>query len=227
MLKWLKKMKIKKKKIMMNNNLFPIAKEGISYIAYSILAFIIFAFLDLDFLQFFAFLTSIFFIFIFRNPERQITVFQKASVVSPVDGIVHSIEELEDGTYGYKVEINSSYLDVSLLRIPLTSTLSDIQIYKGARLSKFSPLSSSINEHAELIFTDEDSNSIKVSHSLNQSLKGIDISVIKAQNLHQGARYGLILSGTTTLYLPKNFRLNLSVGSELKAAEGLVGYFTN
>ncbi len=212
----------------MKSNLLPIAKEGWSYLAYSVAAFVVFAIVDLDLLQFLAFLTTLFFIFIFRNPERENMLYQKNSVVSPVDGVVSSIEEFQgENSYAYKVEIDGSYLNVALLRVPFTSTLEKLELRRGARLSALKSLSKSINENAELVFSDEDSsNKMKIVHRLKQSVKGIDIDIIKGQNLVQGSRYGLVVNGITELYLPHNFRLNIDVGNELRASESLVGYFT-
>lgn len=213
----------------MRNNLLPIAKEGWNYLFGAIFAFFIFTVLNLDFLQFLAFVSTFIFIFVFRNPERETMLYQENSVVSPADGTVVSIEELhESGENGYKVEIDGSYLNVSLLRVPFTSSLEHIEVQKGARLSALSPLSKYLNENAELIFSDKKSlNSLKITHKLKQSFKGIDIDIIKAQNLLQGSRYGLMVNGATTLYLPENFRLNVTVGSELIASETLIGYFTH
>lgn len=211
----------------MRSNLLPIAKEGLNYIAGAILFFIAFWILGLDFLQFFAFLTIIFLVFVFRNPEREIINFQNDSVVSPVDGLVSSIEELSSGDYAYKVEIDSSYFNVALLRAPLTSSIENIEMYKGARVSAYNSLSKNINENTVIIFSDKNENSVKIIHRLKQSFTGIKIDAIKSQNLFQGSRYGLIVNGITTLYLPQNFRLNVNIGGELVASETLIGYFTN
>jgi phosphatidylserine decarboxylase len=212
----------------MKSNLLPIAKEGWSYLAGSVLLFIIFMMVDLDFLQFLAFLATIFFIFIFRNPERESMLYQENSVVSPVDGVVVSIEELDANGYSYKIGIDSSYLNVALLRAPFTSFIESIELRKGARLSSFKALSKDINENVKLIFSDtKSSNKIKVVHRLKQSIKGIDIDITEGQNLLQGSRYGVVINGVTELFLPNNFRLNIDIGNELIASESLVGYFTN
>ncbi|WP_372999721.1 phosphatidylserine decarboxylase [Sulfurimonas sp.] len=210
----------------MNNNLLPIAKEGFSRIGFTILAFIIFAILDLELLEFFSFLTLIFFIFVYRNPERMIPNFEQMSVVSPVDGVLISIEELENEEYAYKLEINSSYLNVSLLRTPLSSKIETIDIKHGARLSQLSPLARDVNERVEVVFQDSHENNVKVSHMLKQSFDDIKLDVITKQNLVQGSRYGLMVNGITTVYLPQNFRVNVSVGQELNASQTLVGYFS-
>ncbi|OHD96955.1 MAG: phosphatidylserine decarboxylase [Sulfurimonas sp. RIFCSPHIGHO2_12_FULL_36_9] len=213
----------------MKSNLLPIAREGWNYLIGSIVLLLIFKFLNFEFLQFLAFLAMMFFVYVFRNPERQNMLYQENSIVSPVDGTVVSIEELHDEeNSGYKVEIEGTYLNVSLLRVPFTSSLEHIEIQRGARLSATSPLSKNINENAELIFADKrSSNKIKIIHKLKQSFETIDIDIIKAQDLLQGTRYGLMINGITTIYLPTNFRLNVGLGSELIASETLIGYFTN
>lgn len=210
----------------MNNNLLPIAKEGFSRIGLAILAYIVFTILDFDFLEFFSFLLIVFFVFVYRNPERMIPSLEKMSVLSPVDGVVLSIQELEDDEYLYKLEINSSYLNVSLLRTPLNSALEHLDIKHGARLSQNTPLSKDINERVDLVFEDEYKNKIKVSHILKQSFDDIKLNVIPKQRLIQGSRYGLMVNGITTIYLPQNFRLNVSVGQEIEASQTLIGYFS-
>jgi phosphatidylserine decarboxylase len=210
----------------MNNNLLPIAKEGFSRIGFTILAYVIFTILDFDFLEFFSFLLIVFFIFVYRNPERMIPNLEKMSVLSPVDGVLLSIEELENDEYLYKLEINSSYLNVSLLRVPLNGTVKHINIKHGARLSQTVALSRDINERVELDFEDYYKNKMKISHMLKQSFDDIKLNIIPKQNLIQGSRYGLMVNGITTIYLPQNFRLNVNVGQELGASQTLVGYFS-
>jgi phosphatidylserine decarboxylase len=208
----------------MKSNLFPIAKEGWNWVVGAVITFLVALFLDFDFLEFLSFLATLFFLFVFRNPEREYLLYQEESVVASVDGTVASIEEIAEG---YKVVIEGSYFNVSLLRAPFSATLEDITIKRGARLSSLSPLSQDLNEQAELLFSDKKSlNKIKIVHMLKQSFAPIAIDVAENQSMTQGSRYGLMVNGTTTLYLPTNFRLNVSVGSELVASETLVGYFT-
>jgi len=210
----------------MKNNLLPIAKEGWNYIAYSFIAFIVFAIFDLVFFQVISFVLIIFFLFVFRNPERELPRFDTNSVVSPVDGTVLSIDEIQNSDFLYKVTLQSNYTDVSILRSPMNAKINSIEKQSGARLSSSSFLSNKLNENATIIFEDENSNKIKLSHMLNQSFAEIKIDAIKSQNLFQSSRYGVMIDGITTIYLPQNFRLNITVGNELKASESLIGYFS-
>ena len=210
----------------MRNNLLPIAKEGWKYIGYSILAIFIFSLLGFGTLEFLALFATAFFIYIFRNPERESLIYEQNSVVSPVDGTVISIDEIKDDNYAYKLCINSTYLDVSLLRVPLSSDLISMDVKHGSRLSNFSALSQKINEKIVLTFEDKNNNVLKVDHMLKQSIVPIHIDIIEKQKLLQGSRYGVMVNGITTLYLPQNFRINVSVGTEVNASQALIGYFS-
>ncbi|WP_455756800.1 phosphatidylserine decarboxylase [Sulfurimonas sp.] len=210
----------------MKNNLFPIAKEGWNYIAYSFVAFVVFSILDLDFFEFISFLLMLSLIFVFRNPERELPRFGDNSVVSPVDGSVLSIEEAQTSDYAYKVTIESSYTDVAILRAPMNAKMNSISKQSGTRLSSNSLLSNKLNENATIIFEDENSNKVKIYHMLKQSFSEIKIDAIKSQKLFQSSRYGVMVDGITTIYLPQNFRLNITVGNELNASESLIGYFS-
>ena len=210
----------------MKNNLLPISSAGFKYIASAFLAFIIFSIFDIEFLALISFILIVAFGFIFRNPEREVPSFEKNSLVSPVDGNVISIEDIQESEYAYKLEIDSTYLNVGVLRTPLDSTLQSVTIRKGARLATTSILSEDINENAELIFVDENSNSVKIVHKLKRSFDDITVDVKNSQNVKQASRYGVMINGTTTLYLPKNFRLNVTLGSELEGSQTLIGYFS-
>ncbi len=211
----------------MRSNLFPVAKESFKYIGCSLGAFVLFGLLDFDILQFLSFVAIGFFIFVYRNPERVVQNFEPSSLVSPVDGIIVSVQEINEAEYAYKVEIESSYLNVAFLRVPLNASLKSLDIKRGARLSKFDALADKINENVTLIFEDENANKVKIKHMLKQSIDGITIGVAEGQNLLQSSRYGLMIHGITTLYLPQNFRFNASVGNEILAAESLLGYFSS
>lgn len=211
----------------MKNNIFPIAKEGSTYIfssaGLSLAAFI----LDMDIATFLFMLSTLFFVYLFRNPERELLSFERESVLSPADGRLVSIEELvDDEEYALRVEIESNYSDVSLLRAPINAEVNFIKSLKGTRVSKKSALFSTMNENSEIIFTDTNNNSLKVSHRLKQSFKNLEINLVTAQNLLQTARYGVMINGITTLYFPKNFRLSAHAGQSLKAGESLMGYFS-
>jgi phosphatidylserine decarboxylase len=210
----------------MISNLFPISKFGFKYIVFSFFAFVIFQILDFDFLALASLAASIVFLYLFRNPERDIPVFSDGSLVSPVDGVLTAIKELEDSQYGYRLEIESSYKDIGVLRVPMEATVENVTINKGARLSKSNSLSQEINEFAEIEFKDTIGNKINVIHTLKQSFSAISLDIIKEQKVRQAMRYGFAQNTTSYIYTPKNFRINVNISNELKGSETLLGYFS-
>ena len=210
----------------MKSNLLPIAKEGWNYIGYSIGTLIIFFILDLEVFTFLTFVVMVFLSFIFRNPERELANFENLSVVSPADGKVLAIDEIEDSQYAYKLTIDNSFLDVSILRIPMTANVTSLKKENGTRPGFDEELNEKINENTILVLEDDNKNKLKIVHRLKQSFCPIEIGLVESEKFNQSSRYGVMVNGITTLYLPQNFRLNVKVLDEVKASETLVGYFS-
>ena len=152
--------------------------------------------------------------------------FQPNSVVAPTDGVVTTIQQLEDSEYAYKIDIESSYFNIGVLRFPMDTKVETVTVVKGSRVAKNSKLFPLLNEYAELVFVDNAENRVKVIHRLKQSFAPIDIDLVKNQELMQRTRYGTMVNGVTSIYLKSNFRVNVSVGQETSASETLIGYFS-
>ena len=208
----------------MNNNIYPVAQEGWKYIAYAFVAFVVLNLLDLDFLSFFAFLAILFLAFVYRNPERVVPFFEQNSVVSPVDGVIKNIVELENDEYKYKIEIENRCFDISLLRIPVDGTSLSAVLTKGARVSSNSKLFNDLNENLEIVFLDKNSNEVKVNHKSTQSFAPIVLNDLS--RISKGYRYGVMIHGITTIYLKENFRINLKVGDTISSSQTLIGYYS-
>ncbi|MCW9026820.1 MAG: phosphatidylserine decarboxylase [Thiovulaceae bacterium] len=208
---------------MMNNNLFPISKEGWSYIGYSVVLFLLLGFLDLDFLQFFTFLLIIFFIYVYRNPERQMPAFEKGGITSPVDG---KIVDVTNDDNAINITLESSYNDVSVLRVPIESVVSEIKEQKGASLSKNSLKAKILNEKLSISFKDSKERVVKVSHTSNLSFSHISHDLINSQKLIQGSRYGVMPKGISIISLPKGSKINVQIGNEIRACESVIAYLS-
>lgn len=210
----------------MKNNLFIIAKYSYSYVAYSALAFIIFYMFGFEFLATLAFFTTLYFVAIFRNPERELQVFDSSSIIAPSDGIVSSIEELEDDEYRYKIEIESSFTDVGLLRSPINGKVVKSLLKKGAKTAKSSKLFHDLNESLTVEFVDEKDNTIKIVHQSKQSLVPIYSDLKESQEVIKSMRYGFATNCVTTIYLKSNVRLNVQLSEKVTASESLIAYFS-
>lgn len=211
---------------MMKNNLFIIAKYAYSYVAYSALAFIVFYLFGFEFFATIAFFVTLYFIVIFRNPERELQVFESSSIIAPCDGIVSAIEELEDDEYRYKIEIDASMTDVGVLRAPINGSISSCVLTNGAKLSKDSKLFNNLSESLNIEFIDENKNSVRVIHRLKQSFVPIFSDLKESQNIIKSIRYGFATNCVTTIYLKSNVRLNIQLAQQVRAAESLIANFS-
>jgi len=210
----------------MRSNLLPVAKESLKYLFSFSVAFIVCVVLDFEILALVAFIGLIYIAYSFRNPERELPLFEMNSLLSSSDGVVKAITELVDDEYAYKIEIESNFTDVALLRAPMNAKILTVDFYNGTRVSKKSKLFEDTNENVSLVFEDENNHKVKIVHRLKKSFAPLYIDVLESQNIYQTSRYGLMVNGTTSIYLPSNFRLNVTVGNELKASETLLGYFS-
>ena len=209
---------------MITNNL-PISRHALKYMVSSFALFTLFWIIDFDLFAFISFIFIFVFAYLYRNPERELAIFEQNSVVSPVDGIISFIEELEDDEYAYKIEIEGNYLEIGILRAPIDGIVEKSVLQNGTRLPKSSLLCSAINENAELIFRNSPSNSIKIQHILTKSFISLDIDAKEGDKVRQSSRYGSMIHGHTNIYIPRNFRLNIDVGHKVTASQTLLGYF--
>jgi len=210
----------------MNKNLFPIAKEGVKPIIIAFGSVLLLLILDFDILALAGSFILLFLIFSFRNPERSLPEFSDGSVLSVSDGVVTSITELNDPIYSYKVEVESGLFDIGILRTPFNAISTNLIHINGTKVSKKSKLFLDLNETVEVVFEDVNKNKIKLTHRVKQNFLSLYWKDIKSENLRQTTRYGMLINGVTTLYFPRNFRLNVSIGNKIKASESLMGYFS-
>lgn len=202
---------------------FVVSKAGHKHIAIAAAFFILFTLLGWGFFKFLSLLALAFFIFVYRNPEREIPYFQNGSLVSPVDGKVTAINTLDNG---YEVVVKSSLFDTSILRAPFLSKIKSFHIRRGARLSTDIRKSMFLNEKLEVEFEDNKKNVVYVGHILDNSIDDITANFHLDQDMNQGKRYGVMTKGKTIIKLPLKARLSLHVGEKVRAGETLLGYIS-
>ena len=162
---------------------------------------------------------------IFRNPERNTTETETDGIISSVDGVVLSIEELMvDNQKMSKVTILNSLWDVSMLRAPFDGVVEGFKIRHGASLPLYNPMADTLNEKAVISFRSQRGDEIYIEHLSEQSCFPIQIELEKSQKLKEGGRYGFLAKGRTILYLPETSRISVSAGASVRAGESVIGY---
>ncbi len=213
----------------MTSNTFIVAREGWKYIGILLGLLILSILFDAEVPEFLVFVMILAVLYVYRNPERAVPYYQDGSIVAIADGTVERIETVDecplmDGP-SYKVTIVSACLDTPLLRVPMNSNLAYKGVRRGNRLAHRKALASVLNEKALLKFTDVSENSVVVDHLLEQSIDELSFYLQQDQKVIQGSRYGLMLKGIHTIYLPEKSRVAIKVGDRVRAGETLLGYF--
>ena len=215
---------------MEQSDTFIVAREAWKFLMAALAAYIVFLLTDLELLQFAAFAAAAVTIYIYRNPERIVPYYQNGSIVAFADGRVAAIETV-DGCSAfegpcYRVDIVSSAFDVSLLRAPFEAVVRRLKVRRGSRLSSHSALARKLNETALVQFEDEKGQRCAIEHMLDTSIDALSLHVHHEQRLMQGSRYGLLVRGRHSLYLPAASRVAVKVGDEVRAGQTLIGYFS-
>lgn len=172
-------------------------------------------------LLFFSFL-----LFIHRNPERISNYAQEGSILSAVDGHVKEIVSIDhspiDGKPGFEVIVDSGYKDTSVLRSPIMSKMHIDTLKHGAMLSLSSSLKG-LNETADVRFSSSVGD-VLIRHTLGSWTRPLRFAV--EGEIMQNQRYGFMINGRTSIFLPSNSRVAIKEGMSLVAGESVIGFFS-
>lgn len=209
-----------------HNDTFILSKRG--WLTSGVIAafFLFFTMTGLHLFQFISGALLIAVLTIFRNPERNSVTSESDSIISNVDGIVLSLEDIKinDQTMT-KVTIMNSLWDVSILRAPFDAVVEGIKIRHGATLPIYNPMADTLNEKAVISFRSSKGEEVYIEHLSEQSCFPIAVDMEKSQKLKEGNRYGFLAKGRTVLYIPKTAQITVNAGNSLRAGESIIGHF--
>jgi phosphatidylserine decarboxylase len=125
----------------------------------------------------------------------------------------------------FKIVISKSYMDVAIMRTPFDGIVKSYRLQHGSQLSDSTKLAPLLNEQASIVFETENKQ-IAVEHLSLKSIDRLYCYPVAGQSIKQGMRYGLMLSGEITIYLPEKSRVAVKVDEEVVAGQTLLGYFS-
>ncbi len=206
---------------------FIISRNGWDIIApLGVLTLLLLLSIGLEFSTFCLLLLLAFIIYIHRNPERISTFGQNGSILACIDSRVKEIISIDkspiDGKPGFEIVLESGYTDVAVLRAPVNAIMHVEKLQRGAMLSSKSHLSE-LNETADVRFSSPVGD-ILIRHSLDSWTRPLRFSI--EGEINQNQRYGYMLSGRTSVFLPSNSRVAVKEGMTLKAGESVIGFFS-
>jgi len=166
----------------------------------------------------------------FRDPERNIPL-QRGVIVSPADGHISSIHEVEHfepfGEGALCIRVFLSVFDVHLNRSPCHGVVSSVKFQEGKRLSVLNPESAEVNAWNMVLLEHPVKGQpvAAVRQIAGQFARTIYCAAKPGDVLQRGQRLGIIKLGSTTeVYLPLSVSptATVSQGQKVLAGETLV-----
>lgn len=171
----------------------------------------------------------VFFILIlqfFRNPKRH-TQHNDIHVVSPVDGKVVVIEEVEEPEYfkdkRLQVSIFMSPINVHVTRYPVGGKVAFSKYHPGKYLVAWHPKSSEENERTTVVVENQKIGKVLYRQIAGALARRIVNYAKKDMNVVQGSDAGFIKFGSRVdLFLPLDTKLKVKLDQKVRGGETII-----
>lgn len=172
------------------------------------------------------FVSTIFLLIIlqfFRNPPRH-TVLNEQHVISPADGKVVVIEEVEEPEYfkGKRLQISvfMSPFNVHVNRNPVSGIVSYFKYHPGKYLVAWHPKSSTENERTTTVIKTKSEQEVLFRQIAGALAKRICWYVKEGQPVQQGSEMGFIKFGSRVdIFLPLDAKVNVQLNQKVSGGE--------
>lgn len=206
--------------------MFKLAPEGYPYIIIFAATTIVALLLGGKWMVIAPFVITVFMVYFFRDPEREIPE-GEGLFVSPADGKIILIKDVFEKehlkTDVKEISIFMSPFNVHVNRAPCDGKIKNIQHNKGKFMAAYKDEASCKNENIEMTLK------TKYGDILVRQVAGYVArrAVCRANignSLRRGERYGMIkFSSRLDVYLPKDTEIKVKLGDRVKAGETVIG----
>jgi phosphatidylserine decarboxylase len=171
-----------------------------------------------------AFLLAAFFIWFFRDPERQIPQTEGA-VVSPGDGKVTDVSPvIVDGMQRQRVSVFLSVFDVHVNRSPVSGVIRDVRYQRGKFLNAMNPVSAVKNEQ-NIVTVEGDGHTVIFKQIAGVLARRIVFNKKVGDRVARGERVGLIKFGSRVdLLVDSSAKLQVKPGDRVKGGATVMAY---
>jgi phosphatidylserine decarboxylase len=162
-----------------------------------------------------------FFLFFFRDPDREVTDTPHA-VISPADGRVMvsgamTGQQAPPGSW-QQISIFLSPMDVHVNRMPVTGRVTKVQYHPGRFLPAYKAEAGDLNEYTE-VWVDHDGQPIVFRQIVGILARRIVCRAREGDTVKAGDRFGVMKFGSRMdLFLPLTAALRVNVGDKVIGA---------
>ncbi len=208
--------------------MFSIASDAWTYLWKFAVAVVILYLLGFEGAAWVVFLLGAFVAYFFRDPERTVP-FNPLNAISPADGKILSIEEIEHDEFiggpAKKVAIFLNVFNVHINRSPVTGKVAFRNFRRGKMLPAYKSHASEENERMSIGIESEHARVI-VNQITGLVARRIVCNVDTGDKLMQGQRYGLIKFGSCTeIIMPASAAVLVSKGEKVVGGETVIASF--
>jgi len=212
-----------------------VAKEGYGVLGGVVLFFIIILSgasvthnIILKILALLSFIFLLFSFYFFRDPNRQ-TPDVENSIISPADGKIIVIDEVNEPDYFKervkKISIFMSVLDVHVNRIPISGRVTYFDYKRGAFLPAYKEDASLQNEHTTIVIENEKTK-VMFRQIAGILARRIVCHIREGNIVKRGERFGMIKFGSRVdIFVPLNVEIKAKLNDKVKAGETIIGIY--
>ena len=205
----------------------PIHTEGYKFLVIAVFVTVILLILN-SFLGLLGILLSVWIYYFFRDPER-IIIDDNDFLVSPADGEVIKVEEVEgpkelglENTRFKKISIFMNVFDCHVNRTPCSGVVEDILYKPGKFLNASFDKASEDNERNYYKIKDINGNYVVVVQIAGLIARRIVCETNKDTKLNQGERIGMIRFGSRADVYYENYEPLVKIGQKTISGETLL-----
>jgi len=167
-------------------------------------------------------------LYFFRDPRRIPPSGSNLTVVSPADGKVVSVSEIDEPLFlkakSLRISIFLSPLNVHVNRIPIGGTIAYERYVPGDYLVAWHPKASELNEHSELGVELPDGARVLFKQIAGAVARRIEYHVSVGDKVTTGARFGIVKFGSRMdVFLPLGSSVSVAVGDRVRGGETVIG----
>ncbi len=197
-------------------------RDGIYYgLAFIVVALLV-GWLTLPILAVIPLLLAGFFLWFFRDPERQIPAVQGA-IVSPADGKVTNVSVIEkNGQSQTRISIFLNIFNVHVNRSPIAGVISDVQYKTGEFRNAMGTVSAELNEQ-NVVTVEGDAGTVIFKQIAGLLARRIVFSKKVGDPVARGERVGLIKFGSRVdVIFRADAEMKVQVGDNVKGGSSLL-----